>query len=192
MPLTLPAVSLAVWPVYCLASPAVDELALEAPVAYLPGRDIVEHGCWQQFFDSSMDVLAKVNKKLVEVHQLAVFDVLLLDILAKSDRGAARVSELADALGSIRSRAAAQVRYLETQGLVTRSPGPEDRRGVLPRITWEGRAQVAEALATYAREIRTHYLDRLSPEQMIALGDSCCQVKAPINAAGRTAQFRRV
>lgn len=187
----MPALSLAVWRADGLTSHAVDEMTVESPLTYLPGLDDFEHGCWQHFMDSSMNIMAAVDKRLLEAHRLTLVDLLLLDVLGKSDRGA-RMSELADALGLIPSRVAARICRLEKQQLITRSPSSGDRRGVLPRITFEGREQAARAMTTYVQEIRTHYLDQLSREQMVALVEGCRKINAPLKASGRLARYKRI
>ncbi|MCV7001366.1 hypothetical protein [Mycolicibacterium alvei] len=66
-----------------------------------------------------------------------------------------------------------------------RGSSPDDWRGVLAGITSEGRARAAPAVATYARALRTHYLDHLSRRQMIALGDTCRRISTSLRAAAR-------
>lgn len=150
---------------------------------HLPGLDDLEQKCWQQFLMSSMGLLAALNDRLLNQHKLTLFEVELLSLLDKSETWSARMSELATGLGVLRSRVTWQIRRLEARGLVSRNPCPDDRRGVLARITPEGRARVRSALRTYAQEIRALYLDPMTRQQMIALGDSCRQISTP-QAAG--------
>lgn len=147
----------------------------------LPDLDELEQECWQQFVSSSMGLLAVLNDTLMDQHNLTLLEVELLNLLDKSDSWSARMSDLAAALGVLRNRVTWQVRRLEVQGLVSRSPSPGDRRGVLARITPEGRVRVRPALRTYAQGIRALYLDPMSRQQMIALGDSCRQISTPRN-----------
>ncbi|MGH3970677.1 MAG: MarR family winged helix-turn-helix transcriptional regulator [Mycobacterium sp.] len=139
-----------------------------------------------------MRLLATVNGRLIDSHQLTLFDVLLLDFLANSGNSAVRKSELAAALMLAPSRVAQQIGRLQARGLVSRGPTRFDRRGVLVTITRDGRALADVAIKTYAQEIRTHYLGHMSPEQMIALSDSCCQIGTPLKTAKRPAKFRRM
>lgn len=139
-----------------------------------------------------MRLLATLNGSLIDTHRLTLFDVLLLNFLADSDRGAARRSELAAGLMLAPSRVAQQLRRLEAQGLVSRGPTRYDRRGVLTSITHEGRARVEAALKTYAQTIRTHYLAQLSTQQMVALSDSCRRIDVPLKDAQHPARFRRL
>jgi hypothetical protein len=56
----------------------------------LPELDANEQRCWQLFLDSSMRMLATVNGSPMATHGLTQLDVLLVDLLAHSDRGAVR------------------------------------------------------------------------------------------------------
>lgn len=71
------------------------------------------------------------------------------------------------------SRLTEQVSRLESRGLVRRTPSAKDGRGVVTTITRDGLAVVRPAAKTYTREIRTHYFDSMTRQQMISLGDSC-------------------
>lgn len=161
-------------------SPAMKgQIDPEPPTRHLAELEDAEIRCWQQFFASSTSLLATLNSSLVDAHGLTLFDVLLLDLLAKSDFGSARMSDLADALVMAPSRATQHIRRLESQGLVSRGPDPGDRRGVLASITTTGRTRLGPAIRTYAQGIRTHYVNQMSRQQAIALGDSCRRVSTP-------------
>lgn len=122
-----------------------------------------------------------LNRKLLDAHKLTLFDVLLLEILAGSGSGSARVGDLAQALMLTPSRVSQQIRRLEAQGLVQRSASNRDRRGVVAIITHDGRARLRPALVTYGRLVRAHYLDPLSRPQMAALGDCARRINTGIN-----------
>ena len=69
------------------------------------------------------------------------------------DRGAARISELAELDHCSQPTMTTQVRRLENAGLVTRTPDPEDARAVRIRITPEGAAMLARVRADRAAVI---------------------------------------
>ena len=66
------------------------------------------------------------------------------------DRGAARISELAEIDHCSQPTMTTQVRRLESAGLVTRTPDPEDARAVRIPITAEGPAMLAQVRADRA------------------------------------------
>lgn len=147
--------------------------ALEWPVWDLPLLDAVESACVHQFLDSSGRLLAALNDNLVHAHGLTLFEVLVLDQLARSETGSARMRDLAEAFALAPSRVTSLIDRLEAEGLVGRRPHPDDRRAVLAYLTVEGRERFAPAAATYARGIRAYYLGQLSRQQAVALGDVC-------------------
>jgi DNA-binding MarR family transcriptional regulator len=155
-----------------------------APTAdELPGLDEIEQGCWQTFLESSTRLLEALNQRLMAAHRLTMFDFLVLDLLARSRGGSARMGDLAQALVVGPSRVTQQVHRLETEGLVRRSRGANDGRVVIATITRDGRMRVKPAAHTYGREIRRHYLDQMSRNQMIAMGDSCRRISVPLAGA---------
>lgn len=156
----------------------------------LPGLDEDENSCWQHFLESSSLFLDTLNRELVDVHRLTLSDVQLLELLAKSDDGSARMGDLAQALMLQPSRINEQVGRLESDGLVVRESSKRDRRGVVARVTSEGRGRLKRALVTYARLVRAHYLNQLSRAQMTALGESSRRVAAGMKTR-MTAGIRR-
>ncbi|CAJ1510449.1 MarR family winged helix-turn-helix transcriptional regulator [[Mycobacterium] holstebronense] len=153
--------------------------ALEWPVWELPVLDAAESTCVHQFVDTSERLLAALNDSLVHAHGLTLFEVLVLDRLASSETGSARMRDLAKAFALAPSRVTSLIDRLEAQSLVGRRPLPGDRRAVLAHITAEGRKRFAPAVVTYARGIRAYYLDQLSRQQAIALGDVCRRTGLP-------------
>lgn len=143
----------------------------------LPGLDFVEQMCWQEFLDASTRLLAAFDARLRDMHELALLDVLLLDLLATA---AIRKPEFADALMQPPDQVALQIRSLQAKGLIGRWPTPYDRRAALVCITPAGRDRVDAARKTYAKEVRTHYLDRMSAQQLIALADNHRRINGPL------------
>lgn len=152
------------------------ETGSEPPAHHLPGFDDVEQRGWQLFLESSTLLLEKLDRSLRDAHDLTLFDFLVLDLLAKSRQGSARMSELAQALVLRPSRLTEQMHRLVSQRLVRRSSSNEDGRVVIVSITPAGRAKVRPAVRTYTREIRVHYFDPMTRPQMIAFGESCRRV----------------
>lgn len=153
--------------------------ALERPVWELPVLDAAESACVHQFVDASDRLIAALNDSLIHAHGLTLFEVLVLDRLASSESGSARMRDLAKAFALAPSRVTSLIDHLEAQALAGRRPHPGDRRAVLAHITAEGRARFASAVVTYARGIRAHYLGQLSRQQVIALGDVCRRTGLP-------------
>ena len=162
----------------------------ETPAHHLPGLDEMEQRCWQAFLESSTLLLAMVNRRLLARHNLNLFDFLVLDALARSADGSARMGDLSHALVLAPSRLTELMRRMESQGLVRRSRSRTDGRGVLASITREGRALVRPAARTYAQSVRAFYLAQISRPQMIALGDSCRRISVPLKASAKSKRRR--
>lgn len=169
-----------------IPSPAVDDDGAETPIHHLPGLDEIEQLCWQAFLESSTLLLDVINRRLIARHNLSMFDFLVLDALARSVDGSARMGDLAHALVLAPSRLTEFMRRMESQGLVRRGRSRADGRGVIASITREGRARVRPAAHTYAQSVRAFYLNQVSRSQMIALGDSCRRISVPLKASAKS------
>lgn len=154
-------------------------MAAMRPVWSLPTLDAAESAGVHEFVDSSLRLFAALNDCLISAHGLSLFEVLMLEMLGRSVDTSARMSDLATAFALTRSRVTQLIDRLERQGLVARSPHPTDRRAVLASITGHGLEQLQRAVATYAQAIRAHYLDPMSRQQAIALGDVCRRAASP-------------
>ena len=157
----------------------------------MPGLDIAEQRSWQNFLDATLRIYATLNRTLTDQHKLTLVDVRLLEILSTSENGSARMGDLAEQLLSLPSRVTRQIRRLEEAGLVEREASPEDGRGVLATITDAGRELVEEAMVSYARAVREHFLSPLTRPQMSALGENCRRISVALKANGSRAKFGR-
>ena len=85
--------------------------------------------------------------------------------LSEAPARARRMSELADATQSSRSRLSHAVARLEALGWVRREVCEGDRRGSLAVLTDEGFAAIEAAAPDHVESVRTHLFDLLSPVQ---------------------------
>jgi len=152
----------------------------EAPACYLPGIDDAGKRCWHQFLESSQVLFPAINDRLVAAQQLTLTEVVLVDRIAKSPGGSAPLSVVGEAFALQPSRVTQLVTRLETRNLVRRGPDPGDRRRVVATVTAHGRARLSPALVVYAREIRRSYLDPMTHQQAIALGDACRRISVAL------------
>ena len=84
-----------------------------------------------------------------------------------------RMSALADAAGSSRSRLSHAVAQLESHGWVRREQCPADRRGQVAVLTDDGSAALARAAPGHVEQVRRLLIDRLTTEQLRALRAIC-------------------
>lgn len=80
-----------------------------------------------------------------------------------------RMSELADACRSSRSRLSHAVARLEERGWLERVTCETDKRGQFAILTNEGFAALKAAAPGHVHAVRKHLIDRLSPEQLAQL-----------------------
>ena len=95
----------------------------------------------------------------------------ILVMLSSAPDRSRRMSELADATQSSRSRLSHAVARLEEQGWVRRDRHPSDRRGAIAVLTDEGFAALEAAAPGHVESVRRHLFDQLSPAQLAALRD---------------------
>lgn len=158
------------------------ETSPSRPWIHLPDLDDAEQACWQFFLESSTQIGEILHQRLSDEHELTLVDILLLEALAKSEGGAARMGDLAEQLTLTPSRVTARIQRLQSRRLVVRRAAEDDRRSVVANITRDGRACLRRAMDTYARTVREMYLDRLSRRGMTALGDSCRRINDDLPA----------
>jgi len=145
------------------------------------GVDGVEAGAWLHFQFVATVLHEIINRGLVESHRLTLTDVRLLGHLRH--HGPSQMGALAAMLMVTPSRVTQQTQRLERRDLVRRTVSSNDGRKVLASITRTGVAQLAAAMETYAKLVRTHFLGQLSRSQTIALGDGCRRISAALQAA---------
>lgn len=158
----------------------------------MQGLDSSEQCAWENFLEASLRMYGTLNRGLSDRHNLSLTDVRLLGILDNTDAGSARMGDLAEQLLSLPSRVTRQIRRLETAGLVQREASPEDGRGVLASITGEGRAAVAEAMATYVEGVREGFLRPLTRTQITSLGENSRRISIAMKSGSSSPKLGRL
>ena len=153
----------------------------------LPGLDIAEQRSWQNYLHAALRFHAAMDHWLTETHHLSVIDMRVLDILDKADNGATRMGDLADALAANPHHMTKRIHRLEERGLVRREQNSEDRRGVLARITDQGRSVAGRASLDYAQGVKTHLVGALSRRQLATLAENCGRINAGLARVESTA-----
>ena len=93
----------------------------------------------------------------------------ILVMLSDSPGRSRRMSDLADATQSSRSRLSHAITRLESLGWVRRESCPSDRRGALAVLTDAGFAALEAAAPDHVESVRVHLFDQLSPAQVVQL-----------------------
>lgn len=130
-----------------------------------------EQRAWRSFIDGFRALVDALDRELQADSGLshAYFEVLIP--LSEEPGRALRMSELADRVRSSRSRLSHAVARLEERGWVSRVDCPTDKRGQLAMLTDAGFAVVQAAAPGHVAAVRNYLIDRLSAEQLTALGE---------------------
>lgn len=107
---------------------------------------------------------------------LSLSEYEILVRLSEADRWTLRMSDLAVSLRHSRSRLTHTVGRLESQGLVERLACPDDRRGVNCTMTDAGYALLVRSAPGHVRAVREHLVDRLTDDELRALGRAMSKV----------------
>jgi DNA-binding MarR family transcriptional regulator len=128
-----------------------------------------EQAAWRAFLDGSRALIDVVDRQLQADSNLqhTYFEVLVR--LSEAEDRTMRMSELAEAARSSRSRLSHAVARLEERGWVRRLDCPTDRRGQLARLTDQGFAVLEAAAPGHVGAVRRYFIDRLSPQQLAVM-----------------------
>ena len=124
---------------------------------------------WSTFLRAHARVVRELERELQADQDLALTDYDVLVQLAAADERRLRMSELADRLLLSRSGVTRLVDRLVADGLVERVMCESDRRGQWAALTDAGHARLRRASPTHLRGVATHFLDRLSPDDLASL-----------------------
>ena len=130
-----------------------------------------EQAVWRSYLAATRLLAAQLDRELHQDSGMPHTYYEILVRLSESPDRTLRMSQLADASDSSRSRLSHAVARLEENGWVVRESCPTDRRGAFARLTDEGFAALAAAAPAHVESVRTHLLDPLTPEQVRQLGE---------------------
>jgi DNA-binding MarR family transcriptional regulator len=137
-----------------------------------------ELGAWRAFLRAHAGLTRRLEEDLLREQQLplAMYDVLfqLLDA-----GGRLRMTELAGAVLLSRSGLTRLVDRMVTAGYVRREPSPGDARGVFAVLTDQGFERLKAASPTHLGGIASYVVDRLDPDELMALGRACEKLASP-------------
>ena len=120
---------------------------------------------WRAYVVGKALLDSRLHRDLQEEHHLALADYELLVRLAEAPYGRARMSTLAEQVGSSKSRISHQIARMEKSGLVRREGCPSDGRGVFAVLTNHGQEVLRSAAPTHVRGVRHNLVDLLSERE---------------------------
>lgn len=132
-----------------------------------------EQSSWRAWVAASTLLPHRLSKDLQQDAQITLADYEILMYLSESPCRRMRMSELAEATLSSRSRLSHQVDRLAAAGFIDRQPCPDDRRGSFAVLTEAGWSMVVQTAPAHVESVRQHLVDVLSPEEFSELGRLC-------------------
>ena len=142
--------------------PALDPVQLRAYFALIEVVGLLRHA---------------VEQQLREAGGLSYVQFQLLARLGDSPTGSHRMTDLADGVVYSRSGLTYQAGLLEKAGLVTRTPSPDDERGITVTITDAGRALLTKVFPGHIDLVSHLLFEPLSPADVESLADLLAPVR---------------
>ena len=140
---------------------------------------------WRSFLLGSARLTEALTRQLETEADVSLSEYEILVRLSETGDHTLRMSELAASLVHSRSRLTHTVSRLEKRGLVRRETCLADGRGVNCVMTDEGFRLLQGAAPGHVQAVRTHLVDLLTEDQMVALGEAMAAVAAgPAECAG--------
>jgi len=130
-----------------------------------------EQATWRAFLAATRLLMDRLDRELQAGAGLPHSYYEILVRLSEAPGRAMRMSDLAERCDSSRSRLSHAVSRLEEQGWVRRETVESDRRGAVAALTEAGLAALEAAAPVYVEVVRRHVFDRLTPDQIRALGE---------------------
>jgi DNA-binding MarR family transcriptional regulator len=121
---------------------------------------------WRAYLEATMLLFDALDRQLQADADMPHGYYEILVRLSEADGRALRMSELAASTRSSRSRLSHAVARLEERGWVRRYAAEGDRRGQIATLTDLGFDVLAAAAPGHVETVRTHVIDRLTPEQV--------------------------
>ncbi|MBK9740598.1 MAG: MarR family transcriptional regulator [Actinobacteria bacterium] len=135
-----------------------------------------EQKSWRAWLAASLLLNDRLSRELQERHGITIADYEILVRLSEQPDRRMRMSELATATLSSRSRLSHQIDRMEKGGLIERQECADDRRGSFAALTPQGWDALVAAAPDHVDGVRAHLVDQLSARDFAALGKACQHV----------------
>jgi DNA-binding MarR family transcriptional regulator len=125
-----------------------------------------EQHTWRDAIEAWQWLLAAVDAQLQRDSGLPLAYYEILVRLSEAPDRSLRMTQLAEASSSSKSRVSHAVARLEERGWVRRADCPTDRRGQIAMLTDQGFAALSAAAPGHVEQVRKVLFDALTPEQL--------------------------
>ncbi|MFE2719117.1 MarR family winged helix-turn-helix transcriptional regulator [Streptomyces mirabilis] len=128
-----------------------------------------EDRAWRTFVHTHHQLSVRLQRHLLQASGLTEADYEILAILSEHPSGRMPAQELCGLLLWEKSRLSHQVRRMQERGLITREPNPDDARSTMIRLLPPGRRTIEEAAQQHVHNVRRHFIDLLTPDELDTL-----------------------
>jgi DNA-binding MarR family transcriptional regulator len=142
-----------------------------------------EQRAWRAYLEATVLLFDALDHQLQRDSDMPHGYYEILVRLSEADSRTLRMSELADATRSSRSRLSHAIARLEERGWVERVECVTDRRGQLAHLTDRGLEVLSDAAPGHVGAVRDALIDRLTPEQVTQLREIAEAVRAGFEEA---------
>jgi DNA-binding MarR family transcriptional regulator len=125
-----------------------------------------EQRAWRSFLTATQTLFTTVDGQLQKESGIPHGYYEILVRLSETPGRALRMSQLAEASTSSKSRVSHAVARLEERGWVERLDCPTDRRGQVAQLTEAGFAALQAAAPGHVEQVRSSLFELISPEQV--------------------------
>lgn len=133
--------------------------------------DDAEAHAWRGYLRMNALLMAQLQRDLQRDSDLSMPDYDVLVILSEAAPQRLRMRELGAQLLWEKSRVSHHITRMERRGLVRREDCDADARGAFVTITSDGMRAIEEAAPAHVENVRRHFIDQLSPQQLRVLGE---------------------
>lgn len=133
---------------------------------------------WRAFLRVMVVVQTGTARDLAVVG-LSEPDYEVLSTLSERPGHTSTLGEQADKMGWSRSRLSRHATRMAARGLLKRTPDPNDGRGCFLVLTAQGLDALEDAAPAHVESVRRHFIDRLTPEDLIAIEQIAQKLKQP-------------
>jgi DNA-binding MarR family transcriptional regulator len=143
-----------------------------------------EQAAWRAWIAVSLLLPDRLSRDLQEQSDISLADYEILVHLSEAPDRRLRMSQLAEATLSSRSRLSHQIDRLSAAGLVEREACAGDRRGFFAVITPAGWDFLVKTAPVHVASVREHLVDVLTPEEFAEFGRLCSTVASRLQRSG--------
>jgi DNA-binding MarR family transcriptional regulator len=131
--------------------------------------DSREDRAWRTFVHVHHRLRLRLHQHLLNEFGLTDTDYEILVVLSEHPGGRMPAQELCGLLQWEKSRLSHQTRRMQERGLISRETNPSDARSSMICLLPAGRAAIEEAAPRHVDNVRSHFIDLLTPAELDVL-----------------------